>query len=173
MSYPIVKCDRHKQESGYAVCVHVFEKTSPVFFFENATEKDMGQILCRACHESNLPPTIETARVVCPSCARENNLIPVSEKTLLSWRDGRKGRVTRFVEFLAQALDLMFIMRPEKTKVIFAIVAEHPQRMVRARKVVPANRENHPSVSKDSIEHRAGLKLPSDPPDFESHTEAK
>lgn len=66
MFYPIVKCQRHKPEPGYAVCGHVLNDGAPVGVLIAATRKEMGQILCG--HEDCT--LVENIFPVCAQCAR-------------------------------------------------------------------------------------------------------
>lgn len=75
MAYPFVDCPNHRPQPGYVICVHVIDGEE-VFYFERATKKIAGLVLCEACEEfeqeaqkKKQPAPIDHLRTCCARCA--------------------------------------------------------------------------------------------------------
>jgi hypothetical protein len=62
--YPLVRCNDHELQPGYAVCVHVFAG-EPIAHAIPPTD-ELGEALCAACAGTEL--TVDDLKLICARC---------------------------------------------------------------------------------------------------------
>ena len=72
MKFPTVTCERHRGQAstGYAVCHHV-ARGAVIAHVQNATDDDLGEILCAECVTRAPDLTPDDLILACSQCAAE------------------------------------------------------------------------------------------------------